>query len=349
MDSACVQDWGEQRILAMLQQYCPPSVIGDDGAVLSVSAGKQLVVTTDVLVDGVHFSDRTTPPHAVGWRATVANLSDLAAMGASPLGITVGLSLPPICPITWVQKLYEGIAACLECYSTPAQPTQLFGGDLCRSATLSISITALGEAEPQHLLYRSTAQPNDALVVTGVHGASRAGLEVLLTEQGDDHSASKVDVASRAAWIQAHQYPQPRLDTLPVLADLKATCLNQPERAWAAMDSSDGLADAVLQICRASGVGAVIDREMLLIPSSLEQWVGAEQSLNWTLYGGEDFELVLCLPAAIAAQFCERLSPSATIIGEITAQQDVVVRNQSGRSADLILSLEQGFQHFDVS
>ena len=86
-----IRDIGEQGLLAKLQRFCPPGIVGDDAAVLGINPGKSLVVTTDVLVDGVHFSDRTTSGYQVGWRGTTANLSDLAAMGASPLGITVGL------------------------------------------------------------------------------------------------------------------------------------------------------------------------------------------------------------------------------------------------------------------
>lgn len=104
----CLKDFGEAEILQRLQRFCPAEIIGDDGAVLTFPPGQNLVVTTDVLVDGVHFGDRTMPPEKVGWRAVAANLSDLAAMGATPIGITVGLSLPPETPILWLDQLYQG-------------------------------------------------------------------------------------------------------------------------------------------------------------------------------------------------------------------------------------------------
>jgi thiamine-monophosphate kinase len=109
-----------------------------------------------------------------------------------------------------------------------------------------------------------------------------------------------------------------------------------------AMDSSDGLADALVQICRMSGVGARLDRSALPIPPGLVEWQGAETALNWTLYGGEDFELVLCLPMAIACELCDR-QPGAIVIGQITAEPGVWI----GAGDDALeLSLDRGFRHF---
>ncbi|MFM6403188.1 MAG: AIR synthase related protein, partial [Microcystis sp.] len=105
-----VKDLGEQGLLPILQKYCPAEIIGDDGAILSLKDGYSLVVTTDVLVNNVHFSDLTTSPEDVGWRAAAANLSDLAAMGAEPLGITVGLALTPNLAIDWLEGLYRGLS-----------------------------------------------------------------------------------------------------------------------------------------------------------------------------------------------------------------------------------------------
>jgi thiamine-monophosphate kinase len=104
-----ISNIGEAGLLQRLFPFCVASTIGDDGALLAMPPDRVLVVTTDVLVDGVHFSDRTTSAADVGWRAAAANLSDLAAMGASPLGITVGLSLPPTTKVAWVEELYSGM------------------------------------------------------------------------------------------------------------------------------------------------------------------------------------------------------------------------------------------------
>ncbi|AFY67124.1 thiamine-phosphate kinase [Geitlerinema sp. PCC 7407] len=336
-----VRDFGEQALLQRLQRFCPPQIVGDDAAVLSVPSGRSLVATTDVLVDGVHFSlglaspdVRTTSPADAGWRAAAANLSDLAAMGADSLGITVGLALPGETPIAWVEGLYEGLKACLDRYGGA-----LLGGDVCRSPVLTVSITALGSAIEGRILRRSAAQPGDVLVATGWHGASRAGLELLL------HPERSREVAGpdRDRWIQAHQRPQPRLDVLPILAEICAEISSQ--RAIAGMDSSDGLADAVLQICRASGVGAHLERDRLPIPPGLVEWVGLDQARQWTLYGGEDFELVLALPKAIGDRLVQRLGSPACVVGTITAEPQVQLIEAHHHPLET-LSLDQGFQHF---
>ncbi len=314
-----VQDIGEQGLLKRVQAFCPRAIVGDDAAVLPTEPGKSIVITSDVLVDGVHFSDRTTPPEAAGWRAIAANLSDLAAMGASPLGITVGLGLPKTTPVEWVEKLYQGMADCLNQYGGA-----LVGGDLCRSPVITVAITAFGQVDPNRVIQRSTAQPGDAIFVTGFHGSSRAGLEMLL------HSDPAPE---RASLIRAHQYPIPRFD-IPQLTSRVS-----------GMDSSDGLADAVLQICRMSGVGAKLDRALIPIDPALKQWVTAEKAMEWALYGGEDFQLVLCLPQEEAKLWVEQVSGSA-IVGQITSDLAVRLIDSSGEFSDRTLSLDQGFQHF---
>ena len=134
-----VQDLGEQGLLARLQAYCPPDIIGDDAAIISLVVGQSLVVTTDVLIQDVHFSDRTARPEDVGWRSAAANLSDLAAMGATPVGITVGLGLPKDTSVPWLEASYLGLRYCLDPSLTP-----ILWGDMVRSPFLSISITGLG-------------------------------------------------------------------------------------------------------------------------------------------------------------------------------------------------------------
>ncbi|HEY9662398.1 MAG TPA: thiamine-phosphate kinase, partial [Allocoleopsis sp.] len=170
-----VQDLGEQALLQRLYQFCQPDLVGDDAALLTVAPDHSLVVTTDMLVDRVHFSDQTTSAPDVGWRAAAANLSDLAAMGATPLGITIGLGLPAELAVSWVEGLYQGMVECLQQYGTP-----IVGGDICRSSVTTVSITAFGQVKPEQAIYRNQAKPGDAIVVTGLHGASRAGLELLL-------------------------------------------------------------------------------------------------------------------------------------------------------------------------
>lgn len=387
-----VQAIGEQGLLKVVQSFCPANLVGDDAAVMQPQPGRSLIITTDILVDGVHFSDQTTSPEDAGWRAAAANLSDLAAMGATPLGITVGLGLPGDVPVAWVEGLYRGLTSCLSQYRGA-----IIGGDLCRSPVVTIAITAFGEAEPGRIIRRSTAKPGDAIVVTGYHGASKAGLELLLHPE----SGRSLSKDNRARLVQAHQRPRPRLDVVELLwaeegrqeaGDRRQEAEGEAERARGAgeareveekaaeeevsfstqsvdlsppthhplpptpytppptriagMDSSDGLADAVIQICRASHVGASIERSQIPIPPALSQWVGVEQALEWALYGGEDFELVLCLPLEWAQTLVQQLSGSAAIVGTITASPGVRLVDATGRIPDQPLTLERGFQHF---
>ncbi|MDL5052116.1 thiamine-phosphate kinase [Oscillatoria laete-virens NRMC-F 0139] len=326
-----VREIGEQGLLKRLQNFCVPGMLGDDAAVIATPPGEQLIVTTDMLVDGVHFSDRTTPPEAAGWRAVAANLSDLAAMGATPLGITVGLSLTGETEVAWVEQLYTGMRECLQRYDSG-----ILGGDIVRSPLKAISITALGSAPLKRIIRRNAAQPGDAIVVTGVHGSSRAGLELLLhPEKGENLTQS-----DRHSLIQAHQRPQPRLDVLPLLWDILPS-----QSAIAGMDSSDGLADAIIQICQTSNTGASIDRNLIPVSPALTQLVPPPQALQWALYGGEDFELVLCLPPQVAQQFVQRL-PTATLIGKITPETEISLVDPQKKYPDEPLALNRGFQHF---
>lgn len=326
-----VNDIGEQGLLKKLQPFCSKNIIGDDGAVLSVNSQEQLVVTTDVLVDGVHFSDQTTPPETVGWRAAAANLSDLAAMGATPIGITVGLSLPGELRVTWVEKLYQGLTDCLQRYKTP-----IVGGDICRSRVATISITAFGTVVPHRVIRRSSAQPGDAILMTGTHGKSYKGLQLLLNpELGKNLSQSELN-----ALIEAHQRPSPRLDVLPLLWEIMETT------SVAGIDTSDGLADGVLQICCMSGVGARLDRSQVASPPNSLLWMSPEEALYWTLYGGEDFELVLCLPLELAEKLVNRLGNGAAIIGTITEEINVILVDNQERHPPQQLTLSKGFQHF---
>ena len=335
MSSLTVHDIGELGLLELIERFCPLAAIKDDAALVPVAAGCEMVVTTDVLVEGVHFSDRTTSAEDVGWRAAAANLSDLAAMGAQPLGLTVGLSLPATTAIAWVEGLYQGIAACLREYGGT-----IVGGDLCRSSVITVSITALGEVIPEQAIRRSTAMPNQAIVVTGAHGSSRAGLELLLNPE----TGQTLSEAERTYFIRAHQHPRPRLDVMAILAALQD---GEPTMtAIAGMDSSDGLANAVLQICRASGVGVRLVRSQLPIPPALANWVGAEKALDWNLYGGEDFELVLCLPFVRAEALVKRLGKGAAIIGETTASAEVMIVDGEKECDRQYLSIQDGFQHF---
>lgn len=326
-----VKDVGEQGLLKTLQAFCPTDIIGDDGAILQLQKNKKLVVTTDVLVDNVHFSNRTTTAFDVGWRGASANLSDLAAMGATPLGITIGLSLPGSTPVAWVEELYQGLDSCLRQYQTV-----IVGGDITRSEVITVAITALGEVTPGNEILRHTARVGDAIAITGYHGLSRAGLELLLNlELGKDLTSSEREIL-----IKAHQQPQPRLDVLSLLNNLGENI------KITGMDSSDGLGDAIAQICHYSQVGAIIDCNDLPIHPCLTKFVTPSQAENWIFYGGEDFELVLCLSENMALSLVEKLGNGAAIIGKITSESEIMLKNPENVDLKSLSVLKAGFQHF---
>ena len=322
-----IGDIGELALIERLKPFCATDAIGDDAALLSVRPNHKLVVTTDVLVEGVHFSDRTTPPYTVGWRSVAANLSDLAAMGAAPIGITVGLGSPSETALAWVDALYRGMADCLGAYGGA-----IYGGDLCRASQRVVSITALGEVDEQRAICRDGAVAGMSVVVTGAHGASRAGLAVLLGEiEASAHSYG---------WIKAHQMPAARFDVVARLYELVGE-----EAVVAGMDSSDGLANALLQLSESSGVGMDIWQSSIPLPEGLCEAVGFEKAMEWALYGGEDFELVLCVSNALADELVRE--GVAIAIGQTTPPSDSAitqVRLLSEKNS--ILITHQSFQHF---
>jgi len=315
-----IKDLGEKKLLELIQKFCSKDLIGDDAALVKLEKDQELVITTDVLVEGVHFSDKTTTAFDVGWRAVATNLSDLAAMGASPLGVTVGLSLPPELTVAWLEQFYQGMTA----LNVP-----IIGGDLTRSTVITVGITAIGQVLPYRAIKRSSAEVGDLIVSTGWHGLSRAGLHLLQnrTEQ------IRLDSSVLNDLIEAHQRPSPRLDVIKNLWNIPKL-----ERV-AGMDSSDGLADAIIGVCQSSGVGARIYH--LEIAPQLKDWLSPELALEWTLYGGEDFELVLTLEALFARSLVEQLGYPAMIIGEVIEGQKIFVVNEEHQ-----LQLSQSFQHY---
>lgn len=331
-----VKDLGEQGLLKIFRQYCS-EVVGDDAAPMGATLSEhQMVVTTDMLIDGVHFSDRTTSPEDVGWRAAAVNLSDLAAMGAKPWGLVMSVGLPPDTEVDWIEGVYRGFSECLRTYGT-----ELVGGDTVRSPICTLSVTAFGQVHQNQIIQRHTAKVGDAIVITGKHGLSKAGLELLFNADLKEKLLAPLKVGNRIlsgaelvkAICHCHQRPIPRFDAIALLHKLLKEHNHLGDFPISGMDSSDGLADAIAQICRTSKVGAKIFWRSLPIHRAVRTLAG-DRALDWVLYGGEDFELVLCMPFKLAEQFVHQLS-SASIIGEIV----------EGYHIDG-LEMRSAFQHF---
>jgi len=329
-----IKDIGEHQLLAIINQYCDKKINGDDGAIIPFTNNTNLVVTTDILVENVHFSDRTTPPESIGYRGVTANLSDIAAMGGMPIGITVGLSLRSDTEVNWVEKLYQGMKQSLKPYQI-----NIVGGDITKSETNTISITALGKVSSSHSIYRHQAKVGDAILITGNHGLSRAGLEILLNPQEYRH----IPQHFQEKVIFSHQYPKPRLDVVNHIYELCPSGYR-----IAGMDSSDGLADAVMQICQKSGVGARLDRSSIIIEKAMIEMVGEEKAFEWVLYGGEDFELVLCLERELAEKIQEKWGEECQIIGEITSDTQIQIIERKNVYPQHFLNQKKTFQHFQL-
>jgi thiamine-monophosphate kinase len=306
-------DLGEWELIRRLGAFAPPGQFSDDAALLNHGGERagQLVINTDVLVEGVHFSDATTAAADVGWRAAAANLSDLAAMGCTEVvGITVGLVAPASTPWSWVEGVYGGLQEALE-----AHGGVLLGGDCSGGAQRMLAVTAIGRLDAAvGPIRRADGQPGDLLVCTGPHGLSRLGLALLQeeiqlsTNAGGDREGAAL--AARA--IGAHRRPRPRFDAVRAL--IASRPAGSPWRVGGC-DSSDGLAAAVAAIAAASGCSARLDRNGLPLDPFMAALPEAER---WCLGGGEDFELVLALKPAWAAALPAFL-PGTVPIGALVA------------------------------
>ncbi len=280
-----LEEIGEFGLIDLLARRVPARSdrvikgIGDDTAVIKSESGKLILMTTDMLVEDVHFSLRSSPFRSVGWKALAVNLSDIAAMGGLPACATVALGLPPQLEVGQVEELYRGLAECAEAYDI-----EIVGGDTVRSAGgLVVNVTLLGWVEPARVVYRSGARPGDVLMVTGPLGRSAAGFTAL----SHDWPAVSCHLADEV--IQAHLYPRARVKEGRILSESGfVTAMN---------DISDGLASEVLEICRASGAGCELDGGRVPYPGAvaeISRKAGASPC-EWALYGGEDFELVFTI------------------------------------------------------
>ncbi|CAM5244158.1 thiamine-phosphate kinase [Rhodanobacter lindaniclasticus] len=285
--------------------------IGDDAAVLAVPAGQELAVAIDTLVEGVHFP-RGTEPADIGWKALAVNLSDLAAMGATPAWALLGLTLPQA-DRGFVEAFVDGFSQLAR-----AHRLALVGGDTTRGP-LTVSVAVHGFVPPGKALTRQGARVGDAVLVTGTLGDAAAGLDVLRQPRRDDDGRGGL----RDFLVERLNRPVPRL----------AAGLALREQAHACIDVSDGLLADLGHICAASGVGAEIDAALLPRSSALLDLVDDATALRFALGGGDDYELCFCVPPQRLSQVqadLSRLGCGVTRIGRIVAGEGVRVRGHDG-------------------
>lgn len=328
---------GEQALIARIAQRFGTVVpagaievleaIGDDTAVLQVNR-QTLLVTVDMLVEGVHFRLDWTDPHALGWKSLAVNLSDIASMGGTPAGALLSLALPEERVGDWLDAFVEGFAECGRAYGCA-----LLGGDTNRSPLMVIDGMVLGTVEGAPVLRRG-AQVGDWLMVTGTLGGSRTGLSVL---------QEAIPEAERAVWqdaLAAHLRPIPRL--------AEGTLARQAG-VHAMMDLSDGLASDLPKLMNASGVGAVIRESAIPVHPSARRWAEAhgENPALFAIAGGEDYELLINASPEVASTLLERIPTETgtplTVIGEIVADRGIWLQRASGEREPLRV---QGWDHF---
>lgn len=320
-----------ERIHRLARQVLSPSEnvsisFGDDAAALVPSPGYMLLISTDALVEGIHFDLSYFRPEDLGWKALAVNLSDIAAMGGRPLGFTTSLAFPKETPPSFVTRVYRGMLKLAE-----FSGSVLLGGDLCASpGTVFLDVTMLGEVKPDQVRTRENARPGDSLFVTGALGASAIGLELL-----------------RRVPRRARYYPHLAGRHLrPIPRNRMGCWLAAKGCASALIDLSDGLSTDLHHLCRASRVGAVIEADRIPLPGispKVGSWV-ERPLLDYGLNGGEDYELLFTVPRGRRDQVPGRLDGLGIHeIGCITDEPGACWLRERG---SLIPLSSGGFDHF---
>ncbi len=289
-----ISSLGEFRLIEHLTQSItlqnPSSVkgVGDDAAVLHL-ADKETLVTTDLLLEGIHFDLTYVPMKHLGYKAAVVNFSDIYAMNGKPTQITVSLGVSKRFSVEDLEDFYEGLKHACHVYGV-----DIVGGDTSASLTgLTISITCIGEADKSKITYRNGAKDTDLICVSGDLGAAYMGLQLLEREKNvfDGEADFTPDFAGREYLLERQLKPEARKDIIALLT-------KEGIEPTSMIDISDGLSSEILHICKQSGVGCRIFEERL--PIDYQTAVMAEQfNMNVTtvaLNGGEDYELLFTIP-----------------------------------------------------
>lgn len=304
----------EQQILSLIRQLTPNSkkYLHDDAAVIE----KNLVITTDTLVENTHFTLKNYKPEEVGWKVLAVNLSDIAAMGAKPLYALISLSLPKSIRENWIRNFYKGLLVCAKKYKT-----QIIGGNLAKSKEINITITLIGKMNTSSTK-RANAKAEDLVFTCGNFGESALGLNILKRKINNFNSLIKI-----------HKMPIPQI--------LQGQHIAKKTRRASLMDTSDGLTDCIIQIAKESNVKIIIEEDK--IPVSYESKKAAEKLhislLNLALYGGEDYKLV-----GTASKYdCKKLK-NIKIIGKVVKGRGAFLKQKNGHIVKL--DMQKAYEHF---
>lgn len=336
-----ISEYGEVGLIRHITKNFPVlyentlKQVGDDAAVIRCEKDKVNVMTTDMLLEGVHFDLSYVPLKHLGYKAVAVNVSDIVAMNAKPYGITVGLAMSNRFPVEAIEELYEGMRLACEKYGV-----ELLGGDTCSSKQgLIISITALGVGEEGQIVYRNGAKATDLVCVTGDVGAAYAGFLVLEREKatflGNPDVQPDLDMYDYVVKRQLKPEAQVKIIEKLAALNIKPTSM---------IDISDGIASELHHLCSQSKCGATIYADRLPIDHQTVD-VGEEFKISpvtFAMNGGEDYELLFTLDISHFETI--KKIPEITIIGHITpdeGQLDIVL--SPGNMATITA---QGWKHF---
>ena len=305
--------------------------VGDDAAVMDFK-NKRTVVSTDLLIEGVHFDLSYVPLKHLGYKSVVVNVSDIYAMNATATQITVSIAVSNRFPLEALEELYAGIRLACEHYKV-----DLVGGDTTSSTRgLIISVTAIGEAKASDLVYRNGAQPNDLVVLTGDIGGAYMGLQILEREKAvfQVNPNSQPDIEMYSYILERQLKPEARKDIPPLLKQLGV-------KPTAMMDVSDGLSSEILHICKQSGVGCRLYEDKIPLDpqviSTCEEF--NLDSTTIALSGGEDYELLFTIAQADYDKI--KGNPNFSVIGYITDKSEGV--NLVTRAGQFIPIIAKGW------
>jgi thiamine-monophosphate kinase len=336
-----VADLGEHALIARIRSRVPPDPewlafgIGDDAAVAEPVRNALEVITTDALVEGIHFDRAFVPAGAVGHKALAVNLSDLAAMGATPRAALLSLALPSGLGAAEFDSLVDEFLALAARFRV-----HLVGGNITRSpGPLMVDVTAMGWVKRRRVLSRDAARPGDELYLTGTIGGAAAGLSAMREHARSTTPSLHPPPSDWSSLAARYLRPEPRVRV--------GTLLGRNRAASACVDLSDGLADAARQIAAASGVGLRLDAAAIPVDPAARGWFESQGTdpLFASLAGGEDYELLFAVPAKSRRRVnaVSRLGRDVplTRIGVVTKDRAVTIERQ-GKEQDL----PAGFAHF---
>ncbi|MBN2038822.1 MAG: thiamine-phosphate kinase [Spirochaetes bacterium] len=313
--------------------FCPEKILqaaGDDAAVFTSEPGKAIVVTTDILIENIHFIRNKISPEDLGHKAITVNLSDIAAMGANPEHAFVSLGIPEDLPSGYLERFYSSLKKTAKQFNV-----NILGGDTSASGLyLIINIALTGTSSPDNILYRHKAVPGDIIYSTGLLGSSRAGLQLLLDGiTKPDNNQTKL--------INAHTRPYPYVTEGMFLSQMKGT--------RAAIDVSDGLVSDIGHIADESNCGFILESDLIPVSDSLKEFC-FQHSYDLTDYaisGGEDYVLIFTVDSSCAKDvekyYYSKFNKLIYRIGVITESKSRLLKTHNGRLNEL---MNKGWDHF---